>query len=314
MIILKRKHVDVELASGVGMSGQYQLTVRNAEGEVLRQTPWFDNIILDSGLNRMGTGAFILGAAIGTGTSTPVASQTALDAQTTYTTTTGTGGGTRTAQGSSPYYNTTTFVYRTDIGALNGNYSEVGVGWASGSMFSRALIADSGGSPTTITVASTEQLDISYRIRVYPPETDTSGSFTISGTSYTVTGRASNVTTIDGNYGSWYFNAFQQVRLFPTINRFSASNGSLGAITTVPSGTTDSSSATSSNAYVNASLQRTGSLSWDLSSGNLSGGTSCVVVGWQYLGGFQYGFSGAIPKDSTKTLVLNFSVTWARRP
>ena len=135
------------------------------QGVEIERTPWFDNIILDSGLNRWGTAASIAGAAIGTGTATPASTDTGLQSESHYTTTGGTGGGS-TALGSSPYNNTVTYVYRTTLGSLNGNYTEVGVGWATGQMFSRALILDGGGSPTTISVTSAQQLDIVYQLSI----------------------------------------------------------------------------------------------------------------------------------------------------
>ena len=103
MIILKRKFVDVELPSGVGISGEYKLVVSDAHGNVKRETDWFPNIILDQGLNRLGTDAGIVGAAIGTGTTVPAANQTGLVTQSAWTTTTATGGSSTNA-GASPYW------------------------------------------------------------------------------------------------------------------------------------------------------------------------------------------------------------------
>lgn len=311
-IIPTRRFVDAGMPkSAVGAAGRYQLIVRDAWGIEKRRTPWFDNLILDSGLNRWGTGTIITGAAIGTGTSTPTASDTGLQTQTHFTSTTGTGDG--LAAGTSPNYNNTrTFVYRTALGALNGNYSEVGVGWASGSMFSRALILDGGGSPTTIAVASTEQLDIVYQLSVYPPLVDTGPTtITISGVDYDVTGRAAYVTSMSGAY-SWAISTgpFAVTRnLVPY-----AFNGSIGAITAGPAGSSTGVDGTSNSAYVNNSLSQSGAQNFGLVYGNLVGGISAVIVGWGASATFQYGISPAIPKDATKTLALNYSVSWARRP
>jgi hypothetical protein len=237
--ILKRRFVDVGLPQDrIVAKGRYQLRKLKNGIYTGEETPWFDNIILDSGLNRWGTGTIISGAAIGTGTATPASTDTGLQTQTHYTTTTGTGTGI-TAGGSSPYNNTRTFVYRTTLGALNGNYSEVGVGWASGSMFSRALILDGGGSPTTISVASDEQLDIVYQLSVYPPLTDTSTSVTISGVTHTITGRACNVNDVGGLAGDW--GVSQTVMSLAGVSVAACYNGSIGAITGNPSGSTPGS-------------------------------------------------------------------------
>lgn len=316
-IIPTPRFLDVAMPRGnVGMSGRYQLIKRNAYGREIERTPWFDNIILDSGLNRWGTGAIIAGAAIGTGTSAPAASDTALQTQIHYTTGTGTGHLSVSAAGSSPYNNTITVVYRTVLGQLNGNYTEVGVGWASGSMFSRALVLDGGGSPTSISVSSTEQLDIVYQLSIYPPLTDTSNVVTISGVDYTVTGRASGVNQTSGA-GSWApANCVSSpVGATSILTWSNAWSGAIGAITSTPSGTSDNSGTSALiGSYSNNSLTRTVRHTYALNDGNISGNPiRCVRTLWSMCS-FQYEYSPTIPKNNTKTLTLDFSVTWARRP
>ena len=108
----------------------------------------------------------------GTGNSTPVVSQTILDNQTgvsssgieTYGSTT-----------SSPYYGYKIFTFRFNQGIAAGNISEIGVGWSGTTplqLFSRTLIKDINGDPTTITVLADETLDVIYELRLYAPETD----------------------------------------------------------------------------------------------------------------------------------------------
>jgi hypothetical protein len=311
-ILLPRRFVDVGMPqSRVSAKGRYQLRKLKNGVYTGEETPWFDNIILDSGLNRWGTGTIILGAAVGTGTTTPAATDTGLETQITYTTTTGTGHNVITAAGVSPYNNTRTFVYRTALGALNGNYSEVGVGWASGSMFSRARILDGGGSPTTISVASDEQIDIVYQLSVYPPLTDFTDTVSISGVSYTVTGRASQVNTTSSSNAAWEVPA-ATFPLFIIGGSYAFDNG-IGAITSGISGGASGGGVATSNSYSNLSLQRTGFVTSGLADANRPSGIRSTLVIWGDLGGFQYEFSPLIPKDATKTLVLNYSITWARR-
>lgn len=315
--ILKRRFVDVGMPQNkVTAKGRYQLRKLKNGIYTGEETPWFDNIILDSGLNRWGTGTIILGAAIGTGTATPASTDVGLQTQTTYTTTAGTGAGI-TAAGSSPYNNTRTVVFRTTLGALNGNYSEVGVGWASGSMFSRALILDGGGSPTTISVASDEQLDIVYQLSVYPPLTDTFATVSIGGVSYDVTGRALDVNDVSssgGNDATWGVGLITPVLSTITGGTGVLYTGALAAITAnAPSGSFAAGGTPTTDSYVNNSYTKTGFYSFGLTQGNASGGISASYAPWGEFAAFQYGFSAAIPKDATKTLVLNYSVSWARR-
>ena len=319
-IIPTRRFVDIEIPKGrTTMSGRYMLIKRNAWGTEVERTPWFDNIILDSGLNRMGTGAAITGAAIGTGTSTPTASQTGLDTESHYTTTTGTGNAAISALGSSPYNNTYTVVYRTTLGDLDGNYSEVGVGWISGSMFSRALILDGGGSPTTISVSSVQQLDILYQLSVYPPIVDTGPTtITISGSSYDVTGRAASVNSTSSTVG-WGPQVWT-TRAVTVNGTASVYSGALGAITSSPSGTfAGVGSVSLVGSYSNNSLQREASAVYQLTNGNVSGGVMSAGISWGSpssisMAAFQYQFDPVLPKDGTKTMSLNYVLTWARRP
>jgi len=308
-IITAKRFVDVGMPkSRVTMKGRYMLRVIDAAtGDTVRETPWFDNIILDSGLNRLGSGNAIGGAAIGTGTATPTAADTGLQTESTFTNIQGTGAG--ITVGISPDYNNTrTFVYRTALGALNGNYTEVGVGWQSGSMFSRALILDGSSNPTTISVTSAQQLDIYYQLSVYPPLVDFSDTIAISGTNYDVDGRAAAVT--DSN--SWA--AFAGEVTIQSTGTNTLFNGSIGSITSAPGGSgTGVFISRTTDAYSNLSLQRDGFYSVGLDEGNLSGGISAALIQWGSLGRFQYEFDPAIPKDGTKTLVLNFRVSWARR-
>jgi hypothetical protein len=309
------RYFDVELPQAkVAVAGRFKLRKHRPDARgrsiILQETPWFDNIILDSGLNRWGTATVIFGAAIGTGTAVPDASQTQLQALTHYTTTTGTGHNVHANQGVSPYAGSTIYVFRTTLGALNGNYSEVGVGWAAANMFSRALILDGVGAPTTIAVGAAEQLDIMYQAAVFPPLVDYAPApITISGVSYTVTGRGAFVTA-----NSWGFNE----ALWGVGASNSVYTGAIGAITAAPAGTTGSGISSQVQAtYVNNSNALQQTITWGLTVGNTVSNTiRSVIANWRTIYGatFQYEFNPVIPKDSTKTLVLNYGITWARRP
>lgn len=319
MHILTKKHVDVETSNKTAVAGQFRLVVRGPDGEVRRDTGWFDNLILDSGLNRWATGTIIGGVAIGTGTSTPVATQTGLDAQSAYTTSNQ--GITYGNSGAAPYYGTMLLVYRFAVGALNGNYTEIGIGWASGAnMFSRALIVDSLGVPTTLTVGPTEQLDVSYTLRAYAPATDVVNTVLIGGVSTTVTTRASSVGAAGWGTSFSAKNSTEGGRSLTGVY-----DGAIGAITASPSGTPTYTTTVSFAAYVNNSFSITRTAGFSLSEGNLTGGIDAM---WVSIGiglivnpgsnnpysAYQYAFSPAIAKDNTKTMNLVTSHSWVRRP
>lgn len=311
-IIPEKRFVDAGVPAGLlTMIGRYRLTVLDEHGNKKRGTNWFSNLILDSGLNRWGTGGVVTGAAIGTGSAAPDVTQTQLQSLAAWTTTTGTGhSNLATVAGASPYNNSRFHVYRTALGALNGTYSEVGAGWGSANMFSRALILNDLGTPTTINVASDEQLDIEYELQVFPPLSDILSTITIVGVGdIGVTGRASLVNS------SLHWNVKTQAApdLSPPGDNY-VTSGLIGAITGGPSGSTGASTGVATQAYSNNSLQRTGTVTFGLTGGNAAGGIRSSVASWNSFARFQYEYDTLIPKDSTKTLVLHYSVGWARRP
>lgn len=379
----------------IRMAGRFKIEATDAlTGKKRIVADWFRNLILDAGLERMGTAAFITTCAVGSGSSTPVVSQTALDTLVASTTTQqATNSG---AQSSSPYFGWKRITFRFATGVAAGNLSEVGVGWGASTLFSRALILGGGssasctgsisgttmtvtavssgtlvvgavvtglgvtsgtvitalgtgtggtgtyivsnsqtvsstalsatisGSPTTITILSTEILDVTYEIRNYPPTTDVTGSVVLAGVTYTTTLRACNVTSTIGSGGTNL--GADKIGLNYAANIASnatAYNGTIGSITAGgPSGSTASIDGVVNNAYSAGSYTWTGSISWSVNFGNLAGGITAVTfeagtpssTSFGQLGLFQVGFSPAIPKDSTKTLRLDLSVSWARYP
>jgi hypothetical protein len=219
----------------------------------------------------------------------------------------------QSAQSSSPYYFSNTWTYRFTAGALNGNYTEVGVGWANSTMFSRALITPDGVNPEAFPVQIDEQLDVSYQLRVYPPsESDWgAGVYNISGTNYDVFGRLSTATTTPN--GTLEVGAFDAAPLNAGVTTGTYS-GTVGPITGSPSGTQAAASTYAFATYSNNSYTRQATVTAGLTAGNVAGGIRAIRSHAQSLGYYvQYQFTPAIPKDSTKTLALTFQCTWARR-
>lgn len=167
--------MNVQIETKVG--ALFKLVVHKGDGVPVRETDWFHNLVLDSGLDRMGVGNFIYKCCVGTGNSTPVASQTALDsflASTDTITSTSYSKNTTTL----PYYMSNTARWRFGEGVAAGNISEVGMGWDDQNLWNRALIRDAQGNPTTITVLPDEFLDIIAEVRLYPSN-GTTGSFNL---------------------------------------------------------------------------------------------------------------------------------------
>lgn len=186
--------MNLEINNEVG--ARFRLIARKASTEeITRETGWFNNIVLDTGLAQMSVGLWIDRCCVGTGNSTPVATQTQLDAFKASTTTTQGVAESGMQVTTLPYYDWLRVTYRFGEGVAAGNISEVGMGWANASLWNRALVKDVNGNPTTITVLADEYLDVITEIRVYPQET-LSGSFNFLNkagavvSSHTYTGRA----------------------------------------------------------------------------------------------------------------------------
>jgi hypothetical protein len=306
----------------VGLAGHFTMTVSGGKrGTVVLAD--FDNMILDSGLNFLaGTlGSNTVGyCQVGTGTTAVSASQTALANQIANTASLQRAFGAGTYVAGPPAYKTDYQTYRFGTGVAAGNLTEVGVGWApTGSLFSRALIVDGGGAPTTITVLSDETLDVTYTLRCYAPS-DVTGSVTLAGTSYSYTIRGANMAA--GGTGSW--NPGDVVRYGfanASLTSVDVYSGTIDATPGgIPTGTNAFGSAVCTPAaYVTGSYQRAVEIRCDLNDCNISGGfksyyVRCTGSGGQPTHAFQVQFSPNVPKDNTKVLRLNMVFSVARAP
>lgn len=296
------------------MAGFFKLEAIRPNGRRRLLADWFPNLVTDYGLNDLGTNANTLtNCRVGTGNATPDVADTALAAQ--IASTANVTSSTAAAQGSPPYYGSRTNVYRFSIGAAEGILAEVGIAPHATDpvLFSRALILDGGGSPTTVEVLSDEALDVTYQLRCYPPTADVETTIDIGGVTYDLTIRAASVTSTvwsfheDGERGGCFMpNGSQQL----------VYNGAIGAVTGLPSGSSGGNSSRSDPGYGNNDLYRDGLVSWGLTFGNLAGGITAAHANFGSDGNFgraQFGFDPAIPKDNTKVLSLVFRHSWARK-
>lgn len=297
----------------IGVSGRYKLTVRNSRGEITRETPWFDNLITDAGLEQLGTGDapandVMRYCHVGSGNTAPEVGDTALVsfiASALYAT------NATTAQATAPYYGSKTRTYRFNAGVATGNISEVGICGKSDNtlaLFSRALVLDGSGNPTTITVLADESLDVTYELRDYPPLADVTGSVVINGTSYNYTMRAAIVT----NAAAWATYIDQTCGASPAAGNLFAYTGAIGSITQTPSGTqiTGATTTFANLAYSANSLvrQMLGTFGLNDAVGNI-----LSVLFYTTYGAYQLGFDAAVPKNNTQTFQLTFQIAWARK-
>lgn len=303
------KNTKVEIPFTCKVRGRYKMEAVKADGSRRLLADWFDNLVTNNGLDLIGSGGgFINFCLVGSGNTAPTNADTALVS---FVAATGSPSNSSTIQPSTPFFSTLTMVFRFAIGVATGNLSEVGTGpnSSNSSLFSRALILDGGGSPTTITVLSSEALDVTYQIQQYVPLTDVTGSVTVSGVSYAYTARASIAT----NGGVWVLNpsdsgGFADIQVF---------NGAIGAITAGPSGASASTiNATSQGSYSAGQKHIDSTFNFGLADGNVSGGIGAVqlVAGRVRgtMGAYQVGFTPSLPKDGSHTMTLVFRHSWDR--
>lgn len=132
------------------VEGWFKFEAISEDGTRRVLADWFPNLITDQGLNQMGTLATWLNACqVGSGSTVPAVSDTQLVTRVAGTTTIQS-----TVQGiqsTPPYYASRTRTYRFAAGVATGTLSEVGVGTTAtvGNLYSRALILDGAGNPTT---------------------------------------------------------------------------------------------------------------------------------------------------------------------
>src|SRR5690606_22222525 len=118
----------------------------------------FPNLITDSGLDLLAAGSLnsVVGKCwVGSGNSAPSVTDTALESEIA-STTNATSSSFANNSGPPDYYSYAVKVFRFSTGVAAGNISEVGVGATNNTLFSRALVLDSEGNPTSITVLADE--------------------------------------------------------------------------------------------------------------------------------------------------------------
>lgn len=304
--------------------GLFKFEVRKmGTDELVRETDWFHNLVLDQGLDGMATKNWFYGCAVGTDGTAPDAKQTALGNQV------------ASVQGTKQWwrnvYNKDGTLYlwqrrsfRFEAGTLkNVTLAEVGIVMLDESVsvskrpiWNRALITDSDGKPTTITVLEDEYLDVTCEVRCYLNTEDEFCSFnlvdkndkiidTIQATIRPVNMDSSAVAEgMSSPLRSW---CTSRVTLYSTP---------IGNINKGPAtGNYSSSTAQSTNGlnYINGSHKTTSKAVWGLDSANdidfKSVTTSTPGINYP---AWQIGFSKPIRKTSTQTLTIQLSLSWDR--
>ena len=298
--------MNVQINNSVG--ARFKLVARKASTEeITRETDWFKNIVLDTGLNQMSVGTWIDRVRVGSGNSTPVASQTQLYNTIASTTTVLSGSESISKQTTtSPYYVAAKRTYRFGEGVAAGNISEVGCGWGTGlALWNRALVKDLNGNPTTITVLSDEFLDVIVEVRYYPTQSF-SGSFNllnktgqiVSSHTYTGLPQLSESTTVAftklGGYSAFLYSGSMN----NTTTNPSSSLGSVGTSSTYPSPKTLTCTNNFPLGTANGSIR---TIRQDFN-----------TISTDSMSAYKFEIAPPIVKTNQMILSFTFSISWAR--
>lgn len=306
--------------NSVGIAGEVRCVVTKADGKIKTDTGYQKNLILNQGLDFFGgsKGSSINDyCAIGSGNSAPAVTQTGLDAYITQ------------ASGTAPildysYVDKGDNLYRIweqknyrFTGLTNVNISEVGLvstGTSSTNYYltTRALIKDSLGAPTSISVKTGETLDIYYKIHKVIDTRD----------------KSIVINVLDGNGGTEPYNVVVRPSLVGASNwkvsrpntvggGIAASNADLVAITGLTNEANRSSTPTLGS-YTPLSFKINFTALFALNQGNVGGIRTIGVHGsMNDLGNFQIRFGrvsddAPIPKTANDTLTIPLEFSWSR--
>lgn len=300
------------------VGGRYHLEVTNPKLGTKREIPWFDNLILNIGLDKIGQADVAVASTCGVGTdsSPPDVNQTGLISPLGDRVSADDKDDTNGASATAPYYGYQRRKFIFPANTIVGNLTEIAVGWgmADNQTFSRTLIQENG-TPVTLSILEDEILTVTYELRIYPDTSTTTKQFAISGTGYTATMRSAYAN--DSVY--WGSKIGKENLLTQMDNRTGVRyfDGYIGTPFTSPSGSSltplDTCPPMVAVPYVSGTYYRDFIFNCNAASCNLIGGIRAALwkLGGTY-GAFQYEFDPPIPKSLEWTLKLTLRYVWAR--
>lgn len=332
----------------VTLQGRYKIVVRSGS-QVSHETPWFDNLITDAGMDRIAQDDWFPYCFVGSGT-TPAQHTDMrlenLDALTDnnyiwpdlitlspssssseplpaiYT----------GAQSEAPYYGYRRVHFYFPLDAISNKYiSEVGVGWFSDSaspsefssdddslsgytLFSRALVIDSLGDYHPIRVREYETLEVQYELRLYPRLYDYVYQAVLAEQDTQCVARAADVT--NGALWAWGVGAVSADLSSPVAVHGSLggsdAESELGWITELPGGAANDGTVAEVLPYISGSHYRDFFVEWASQAANWAEGIGAVSFYTDGLGAFQVGFFPPLAKKIGSYLRLRLRVSWSR--
>jgi hypothetical protein len=300
------------------VAGHFILETRGPDGS-LRKRLEFDNLITDTGMasifsspgDGFGVSYLFSACVVGTGNTAPAVTDTQL-ASWLATRSNGQYAPVGVYVAGPPAYWKMVCSYQFGTGVAAGNLTEVGIypfNKSNLALLSRALIVDGSGNPTTLVVEADEILNVTYEFRIYQDLTDKMGTFVSDGVTYDIVSRVSDIDTVP--------------RMFAAIagegGRMLAYDGTLGTITTAPSGSSGVAGAgTGWSNYLLLGDTASAELNqvFDVNTANFANGVRAMYLATSFHK-FQISFndpltSKGIPKVLGEQMSCTFKFSWSR--
>lgn len=310
------------MQANMGVVGEFRVVVKRADGSTKIDTGYQKNMILNRGLDFFGgaNGSDMMTyCVIGSGNSQPVYTQTKLDVAIK-----GVSGSTFStkydynAARDGNLYKTNRVNKYSFTGLNNVNISELGLAstYSNATTYflcTRALIKDSQGNLTTITVLSGEELEIYYKLWAVFDTTDKTGTLNLldgvgGSVAYNWKLRLANVTD------SYAYTNVGYALATPTNRYCTFNTGDLTGITSKPSGDGSDYTLDSLASYISGSYKRINSKVLTTVQENRSIRTLTLAT---TMGTFQIRFGSVaddspITKTNTQTLTVPIEISWGR--
>jgi len=296
-----------------GLKGQYKTVLTKGDGTVV-ESPWFDNIILNTGLDILGsrTTGFAMGfLRLGTGTSAPSVTQTNVES---FLATVGNNiPNSHVNLGAPNFHSVSTIGYAFPQGAVIGNVTELATSPNSGSIgecFSRSLIVDNTNTPTALTVTAIDQLTVYYKMTVITSTADFVGSFVINGVTHNYTGRKARIESTFSNIAAGFNSSFSLM----SQAIYYTNNASLGPITESLLGTQGSNPTLFSerDVYTPGSHTCAQQVLYPATAGYNTPIKGFYIFFSDGNNQYQIVLDTAIPKTSSNELKIKFGFSWGR--
>lgn len=318
-----RRYVEVgTVRNAVMVEGYFTVELIHARSGLVKRRLRFRNLITDAGLDALAGGTSIRNLvnylAVGTGSSEPSYTDTALNAEVARTNSTGGFGDSDAMVGAGDlveYWRRRLTRVFTEAQA-NANLAELGFFSSSsgGTLWNRQLFRDELGNPTTITKTSEDQLRVTYEYRIYPPWDDVVQEIEVNGVPVEVVNRPQSVAS-DSRWGS-----FSNASGLNGLGAVSTARLSASEMDTLPgrNGYTTSGVLASSHSvqsYTPGTWYREREARWEPSAANFATGIGLFVSdasGNQSIA-FASKVTPKIMKQNTQRLIVMERWTYARK-